>query len=327
MLLLPQPLIHIGYPKAASTWLQQSLFNDERTGFYAPWGLPSYESIEQFIIANAFRFSAKDVRHKFETGLQEAAKLNLIPVISEEFLIGHQMEGKYWGKDVADRLHSTFPEARILIIIREQKSEILSSYRQYIRRGDAASLSRFLGVGETRKPGIGAICQLDYFEYDLAIEYYHQLFGAENVLVLPFEVLVKDTQAASKKIIEFAGAKGSLTSNPIPKNVGFKAGTLMFRQQINGFCVPPETPKSLRAFPWRVGYKLSELVDRFLPQKYHDRAERYFRDFVAESVGTTFQDSNQRTSHLIGIDLAELGYDCGDRSLKQQKKVELTTHH
>lgn len=312
MLLLPQPLIHIGYPKAASTWLQQSLFNDEQTGFFAPWGLPSYESIEQFIIANGFRFSAKEVRQKFETGLQEAAQRNLIPVISEEFLIGHQVEGKYWGKDVADRLNSTFPEAKILMVIREQKSEILSSYRQYIRRGDAASLSRFIGVGETRKPGIGAICQLDYFEYDLAIAYYHQLFGADNVLVLPFEVLVKDPQTASQKIIEFAGANGKFTSNPIPKNVGFKAGTLMFRQQINGFCVPPETPNSPRTLPWRVGYKLSELVDRFLPQKYHDRAEQYYRDSIAKAVGNTFQESNKRTSHLIGINLSEIGYDCGN---------------
>lgn len=310
MILLPAPLIHIGYPKAASTWLQQSLFNDERTGFYAPWGLPSYESIEQFIIANGFRFRSKDVRQKFEPGLQEAAQRDLIPVISEEFLIGHQVEGKYWGKDVADRLNSTFPEAKILMVIREQKSEILSSYRQYIRRGDAASLSRFIGIGETRKPGIGAICQLDYFEYDLAIAYYHQLFGVDNVLVLPFEILVKDPQAASQTIIDFAGAKGELTANPIPKNVGFKAGTLMFRQQINGFCVPPETPKSIRAFPWRVGYKLSDLVDRFLPQKYHDRAETYFRDTIDRAVGTSFRESNQRTSKLIGINLAELGYDC-----------------
>lgn len=310
MLLLPPPLIHIGYPKAASTWLQQSLFNDERTGFYAPWGLPSYESIEQFIIANSFRFSAKDVRQKFQLGLQDAAKRNLIPVISEEFLIGHQVEGKYWGKDVADRLNATFPEAKILMVIREQKSEILSSYRQYIRRGDAASLSRFIGIGETRKPGIGAICQLDYFEYDLAIAYYYQLFGADNVLVLPFETLVKNPQAASKTIIDFAGTQGELTSNPIPKNVGFKAGTLMFRQQINGFCVPPETPKSPRAFPWRVGYKLSDLVDRFLPQKYHDRAEIYYRTTIAQAVSNSFRESNQRTSKLIGINLAELGYDC-----------------
>ncbi|HIK50292.1 MAG TPA: sulfotransferase [Oscillatoriales cyanobacterium M59_W2019_021] len=307
---MPVPLIHIGYPKAASTWLQQSLFNDERTGFYAPWGLPSYESIEQFIIANAFRFSAKKVRQMFDLGLQDAAKRNLIPVISEEFLIGHQVEGKYWGKDVADRLNATFPEAKILMVIREQKSEILSSYRQSIRRGDAASLSRFIGIGETRKPGIGAICQLDYFEYDLAIAYYHQLFGADNVLVLPFETLVKDPQAASQTIIDFAGAKGELTSHPIPKNVGFKAGTLMFRQQINGFCVPPETPKSPRSFPWRVGYKLSELVDRFLPQKYHNRAETYFRNTIAKAVGNSFRESNQRTSKLISINLAELGYDC-----------------
>jgi len=33
-----QLLIHIGYPKAASTWLQYEIFSQEQAGFMSPWG-------------------------------------------------------------------------------------------------------------------------------------------------------------------------------------------------------------------------------------------------------------------------------------------------
>ncbi|MGB5896745.1 MAG: hypothetical protein WBG66_00975, partial [Geitlerinemataceae cyanobacterium] len=84
MILLPQPLIHVGYPKAASTWLQQTLFSDEKAGFYAPWGFPSGDAIEQFVLTNSFRFNPKSARQFFAPGLQEAAEKDLIPVLSQE---------------------------------------------------------------------------------------------------------------------------------------------------------------------------------------------------------------------------------------------------
>lgn len=82
----PQLLIHIGYPKTASGWLQNGLIKDETLGFLAPWGSPSAEAIEQFVIPNTFRFSAESVRRVFEPGLEEAARRKLVPVLSHEHL-------------------------------------------------------------------------------------------------------------------------------------------------------------------------------------------------------------------------------------------------
>ena len=305
-----RPLIHIGYPKAASTWLQQVIFKDENSGFYAPWGLPSYETLDRFINISPFHFSAESVRQAFQPKLDEASKKNLIPVLSEEFLTGHQVSSKYWGKEVADRLYSVFPDGRILMFIREQKSIILSSYRQYVRRGGSATLSRFLGTQKNRKPGIGPICRLDYFEYDRIIDYYQTLFGSENVLVIPFEQLKISSRDVSQKILEFAGARGNPDDRKVAKNVGLKGGTLAFRQKINNFCVPPENMYSTHGRIWRLGYKLSETVEKFLPQKYHDRAEANFKQIIAEAVGDSFIQSNQRTGQLLGTNLENFGYDC-----------------
>lgn len=36
-----QLLVHIGYPKTASTWLQPTVFNEAKAGFISPWGATS----------------------------------------------------------------------------------------------------------------------------------------------------------------------------------------------------------------------------------------------------------------------------------------------
>ena len=45
------PLIHIGYHKTATTFLQQELFADDRT-FQAPWKPQSAEAIEHFVLTH-----------------------------------------------------------------------------------------------------------------------------------------------------------------------------------------------------------------------------------------------------------------------------------
>lgn len=309
MILLPQPLIHVGYPKAASTWLQQTLFSDEKAGFYAPWGFPSGDAIEQFVLTNSFRFCAKSTRQFFAPGFQESARKNLIPVLSQESLIGNQVRGCYWTKDVADRIYETFPEAKILILIREQKAAIASSYRQYIRKGETGTLDHFLGTDKPRQPGIGPICMLDRLEYDLPIAYYQKLFGENNVLVLPMELLKTHPQSLIQKILEFVGSTGSGNYPTLAQNVGFKAGTLAIRRHLNVICGQGAEVYGSRLL-WKTGEKLSEAIDRYFPQTWQDRAEQNLKQSISEIVGTTFQLSNQKTSQFIEIDLSEFSYDC-----------------
>ncbi len=308
MILLPQPLIHVGYPKAASTWLQQTLFSDEKAGFYAPWGFPSGDAIEQFVLTNSFRFNPKSARQFFAPGLQEAAEKDLIPVLSQESLIGNQVRGCYWTKDVADRIYETFPEARILILIREQKAAIASSYRQYIRKGETGTLAHFLGTDKPRQPGIGSICTIDRLEYDLPIAYYQKLFGNNNVLVLPMELLKTNSKLLIQTILEFVGLTGNGNYQTSAQNVGFKAGTLAIRRHLNVICGQSAEVYGSRVL-WRTGEKLSEAIDRYFPKNWQDRAEQKLKQSIAEIVGNAFHESNQKTSQLIDIDLSEFSYD------------------
>lgn len=309
MTVLPTPLIHVGYPKAASTWLQQTIFSDEKAGFYAPWGFPSGEAIEQFVLINSFKFSPKSTRQFFQPGLQEAEQKKLIPVLSQESLIGNQVRGCYWTKDVADRIYETFPEAKILTIVREQKAAIASSYRQYIRKGETGTLAQFLGVDKPHQPGISPICTIDRLEYDLPIAYYQKLFGKDNVLVLPMELLKANPQELIQNVLKFAGSTGSGHYQSMARNVGFKAGTLSIRRHLNVICGRSAEVYGSRIL-WRTGEKLSAAIDRYFPQSWQDRAEKNLKQSISEIVSKAFQSSNQKTGKLINRELSQFGYDC-----------------
>jgi hypothetical protein len=274
-----QLLIHIGYHKAGSTCLQQVLFKDEKAGFFTPWGAQSGQAIVQFVVPNAYSFSPESARKALAPGLQEARKRGLIPVLSHEALSDNPIKGNYCGKMVADRIYATFPEARIFIIIREQKSMIMSSYRQHIKIGGTETIQEFIGA-DINKPAFKPTCRLDYLEWDLPIAYYQKHFGTANVLVLPLELLSKNQKLFVQKILGFAGVdlgavdiENFLSS---PKNVGFKGATLAVRRRLNYFIENPIYARSKGQSPLdhRLASYLSVAVDRLLPLNIHQQIGR-----------------------------------------------------
>ncbi|MDJ0795251.1 MAG: hypothetical protein QNJ51_00190 [Calothrix sp. MO_167.B12] len=302
-------LIHIGYPKVASTWLQKAIFNDENAGFITPWGACSAEALDAFALTNSFRFSAEETYKLFEPGLKQANERDLIPVISHESLSGNQMGQNYWGKEVADRMYAVFPDARILIMLREQKSILMSSYQQHIKTGGNKTINRFIGV-DINKAGFKPICRLEHLEYDLLISYYQTLFGNKNVLVLPLELLKKDKIFFIKKLLDFTGSQGKIASNDVLHNVSPKAGTLAFRRMINCLMQPTDFSGAKIPLQHRLAVGLSQLMDPLIPESVHKNIKNNWQNCIDDYVQDQFKKSNQKTSELTGINLSEFGYDC-----------------
>lgn len=299
-------LIHIGYPKCASSWLQQVMFADKQTGFLAYWGAKSKIAKKQFVKPIDSSFDADTLRRTFKSGLQEATQQNLIPVLSHEHLSGDLMR-KSWKKEVADRIHKTFPEARILVIIREQKSILLSAYGQCIKFGITPTIEEFFGTiptDEKQENDSNSIFKLDFVKYDSLIEYYQNIFSKENVLILPFELLKKNQHNFAQTILDFGDSKGSLPEKQSPRNPGYGGGKLVVKRQLN-FLVPRYNKIGMH-----VTGKLSAAADKIIPASLNERIENRWKHFIEQRVGDSFRQSNQRTSRLIGINLADFGYDC-----------------
>jgi hypothetical protein len=96
---------------------------------------------------------------------------------------------------ICARLRTMFGEATILIVTRGFRSVMASSYSEVLKwgpaLGPALSVEEFLAAYH-ESPALEGWRMADAFDYDAALRLYADTFGAENVVVLPFELLRDD---------------------------------------------------------------------------------------------------------------------------------------
>ena len=303
-------LVHLGYHKTATTWLQNAIFSDETLGFISPWGRQAGVAVAEFVLANAFRFDATQARTGFEDGLAEARSRGLVPVLSNEALCGQPVNGGRftYGKHVVERLHATFPDARILIVVREQRASLLSHYREYIANGLYGDLARFIG-GPELPPGFAPDCPLDHFEYDALVGHTQALFGTENVLVLPFEMLKKQREDFLAELYRFIGqAMPAMPDHP-PQRVGAKGLGLAFKRACNRINFgKADWARPRQSLAVRIVSTATSWLDRLGPDAWHKAYDERLRQYVETQIGSQYAESNAHLEQLTGLDLSRYGY-------------------
>lgn len=303
------PLLHIGFHKTATTFLQQSVFAKSELG-YCPI-MTAAQATEYFILCHERRFDPNAIRAEIAPILGGDAQ-GLVPVVSHEALSGNFAAGLVMVRDTPRRLRAVFPDARVIIGVREQRSLIRSLYGQYIMDGGIHSIEEFLGAAVPR-PGFRPPCDLERFEFDLTVSTYQEVFGPSNVLVLPFELLLRDRRAYLERIREFSGAS-PVHSQAMPgpeRNVGIGSWAYGLRRRLNRIVDrPPSTRGDRASLP--LAYKLSDSalrrVDASLPASLRRMGDRRLRERVALRIGDSYAESNRRLAALTGLPLAELGY-------------------
>lgn len=190
-------LIHIGYHKTATTWLQRALFVPEFG--YRP--LMSHNDVFAMITGPHDLQFDPDVARSWiaekSAGLEEGA----VAVISSEIMTGNMFFGGRESKTLAHRLKAIAPDARILITIRAQPRILPSVYMQYLLRGGTLPYKDFFNG----KPALGYTpFDPDHFAYHRLHAVYCDLFGAENVLVSTQEALSKDRAEVTRSIADFS---------------------------------------------------------------------------------------------------------------------------
>ena len=304
------PLIHVGFPKCGSTWLQKKLFTNDESGFISPWGEIPALAIEHLLVLDAFRFDEEvDIlREQYIDGFKIAEKAKKTPVLSYEHFLFDQMNNKNFIKENTYRIKQLFPKPKILLIIREQESLILSSYMEHLRRGFTTSLERFIGTEKHRRTGFGPVCNIDTFRYDKIISYLHNEFGVNSVLCLPLE-LIKSNKF-TETITHFCnithkGAHIQQTEKVRQKRKGdyffLRSLNHIGHSRYNNFT----TDTSLRKLSYYTNIALSRLV----PNSIFESKKRKLKNIIHQHVGSTFIESNRNSSELIAIDLKKLGYN------------------
>lgn len=297
-------LVHIGYHKTGTTWLQLGLFRNEEAGLCAPWTVP--ELRDQLVVVDGLDFDPQAAWDYFRPNLEAARARGSRPVLTWERLSGNPHSGGYDSKVLADRLAATFPGARVLIVIREQRAMLLSVYKQYVKIGGAATLERYVEPTERiRVP----LFNFRFFAYHRLIRYYREVFGAERVLALPYERLRRDVGGFVRQITDFVGARYPETTLDLrPRNVALDGAAITLKRHLNFWfgrhSVNPSAPLRLQNLE-----RTSARLARRLPQSLRKRSEARLRARAERLVGDRYRESNRLSAELLGVDLAAYGYD------------------
>lgn len=259
-------------------------------------------------------FKAESVRERIEEWRSaEASPWARVPVLSHERLSGYPHSGGFDSKELAERIATAVPDARVLIVIREQKSILLSSYRQYVVDGGASSLHHYLyprTEGTSRVPAFSP----SYYKYHRLIEEYQRLLGREHVLALPYEMFRREPARFLGKVEQFAGLEPLLhvpSSADVRVNRGHSpAGIFGVRLVNRMFRRNDLNPTPFFDYPEiaRRGRRFVRAVDRHLPLRMGRMFEHRQRTAVERFAGDRYGESNACASRLIGLDLREWDY-------------------
>ena len=301
-------LIHIGYPKTGSSWLQKYIFNSESMKIK---NISRGLILKEIFSPHDLDFNIKNTATKFNNEIQNIKDNGYVPVISHELLSGHPKSGGYNSFQIALRLKSIFPNAKILIVIRNQIDMIYSSYVQYIKVGGTCSISRFLTPPEDyRIP----LFDYKYFEYHRLIGLYIELFNRDNVLALPYELFVHDPENFLKKISEFSDIEiheSKKQEDFVNRNMA--SSGILFKRFVNYFInhktsVHPGVPILVGNY---LSAKISGFVRRFsylIPNSLNKSIKNNYKIKIQKFTAKKYDESNVKTSQLIDIDLSYFKY-------------------
>ena len=323
---MTRPLVHIGYHKTGTTWLQEHLFARRDAGFAVPFDRKT--TLNQVMVEPyPLAFDPAAARAALRPAVDRLLAEGRIPVITSESLSGEDASGGYQGKEMADRIHAVFPDANILIVIREQQDIIRSSYQMYLRGNGLVSLRHYLDA--PRPARAMPFFHLDYYKYDRLIAYYHRRFGRERVLALPYELLAANGEAFAGAILQHAGARPvrGLPFGARPKK-SWPAFAVAMKRYMNPFA----DRVVQNGYSWlcpdiRLRYVQNWAFRRVfnpLSPAFLDRlVERRWRRIIAARVAGHYAESNRATSQLIGRDLAVLGYEvAGGPAVQPQSAID-----
>ena len=302
---LPRPvLIHVGYHKTATSWMQQRLFTS-RHGFAQI--ADHTEVFAQVVQPHGFHFDPAGLRKRIDARLNKLGP-NVTAVISSEILSGHPFFGGHESDVYAERLLRIAPGAKILVSIRDQMRILPSVYMQYLLRGGTMRPDQFFAG--TNRPGYFGFSSR-HFEYDHFIAHYQKLFGTENVHVLTQESVQADAEGAARRLASFAGntafsglsaeAQGTYAPSypeyaaPVLRRINHVQSSTL---NANPIVRLGHTPQGL--------YRLAGYALRRPPLSTLLKGRKPVSDYVAQTFSGHYAESNARLKKLVGdtVDLS-----------------------
>ena len=309
-------LIHIGYNKTASSWLQQRLFTSDSKVFEPLSRTASGQSTlaELFYLDGTYMLSPfddnkKKIENEIDSILSSRQANEKVFVLSHERLSGNPNSGGFDAKKIALMLKAIFPDGKVLILIREQKSFLLSYYFQYLAIGGTFSIKKYLTRQYDGKIPFFSPHHINYYPL---INEYCQLFGKDNVLIIPYELFCQEPKLFLKKLGRFLDIHLDVELSSFSERVNQKENLFMMYHLrcLNGF----KKSSSVNNYSFLKNKYAKRIVNKliragyFLPNTWDENIKKFLYSQIAKFVGSRYVDSNKMVAQLIDIDLSQYGY-------------------
>ena len=266
---------------------------------------------EIFLAKSAFLFDGEKAREEL---LQKWNGCNFL--VCEEELSGNIHTGGHHGflsKGIAERIYDSFPDAEIVIFIRNQPDIIASVYKQYVSMGGTHLPHRYLhhpGVKPHRQP----VFNFDHFKYWNLINYYLELFGREQIHVFPYEKFVKDKDCFLQQFQKELNLEVDLSRVNISKheNPSYSPQLLPLARFLNKFTVRDVHHK----MTWvhiPGAYQITRKVLSLLNSYWVQRESKDGRTTILDRedlalISNYYRSSNERLNKELHLDLDEQNY-------------------
>lgn len=217
---------HIGLHKTATTWLQTVFAH--HPGLQVIGANPTYRDLAVQIttLAAQAQLDLGVWQQTFKISLEPLVKEGQIWGISDEQLSGHMITG-YNANLISNRLLKAFGPIKILLVLRHPVEFIRSMYVQYVKQGGALPFRAFLR--DTNIPGKAIAHKINY---PVLVNRYRDCFGAENVLVLPYELMAQDSARFWNLIWTFLDVEPVMIPSE-EKNASFSSVSLHLMRMAN----------------------------------------------------------------------------------------------
>ncbi len=193
-------LIHVGFPKTGSTWLQR-WFEANPQVLFRECGIGGYSSTLDICrpVIDRSRVRCRVTSHedlitptpKDIHGNIPRDEVGNAGGVAHDLIPQRQLE-------VCEELFQLFPDAHVLIVTRGLESGLKSGFGEMVRSGLPLTSTEFFGDEERLRN------MLRHGNYGRVVAMYRRMFGG-RVLVLPYELLRDDPERFRRAIEDFVG--------------------------------------------------------------------------------------------------------------------------
>lgn len=187
-------LLHIGFVRSGSSYLREYFKNHPEFyfqpqniagGFYDPLVMASYAEAHdapQFYALSCESFSC------WQGDWNVYGLRGHKPYDYHKFVV-----------TICEMLHDLYPQAKMLIICRGYKTIFHSLYAHYVSLGGTLDCASIMSNH----------CKIfsEMLDYNFVISTYREKYGNQNVLALPYELLMDSPKRFTELIEEYAGVK------------------------------------------------------------------------------------------------------------------------